>query len=266
LQRRVAGLLAFDVALLAVLIIATALFREQLIAWMSSAFKFSVAIAEWGLIALAALASAPFWIGTLRCTRKLGALLAEDAMPRSAPGQADFALAPRRAMVASVQFLIFVLVGVLLLLVTQPFLPSLPSAGVVLLLLAAVGFLFWRSATDLQGHVRAGAQVLMEVLKSARSEPPSLETVESLLPGLGSFASVRVEALSPAAGRTLDELDLQGATGCAVLAVVRKDGGTIAPSGGDVLRAGDVLALAGARDALDAAAAIVRGEDGETSD
>ena len=59
-------------------------------------------------------------------------------------------------------FLGLLAAGIPLVAVTQPFLHSVPGAA---LLLVAVGLLaipFWRSATELHGHVKAGAQVLLE--------------------------------------------------------------------------------------------------------
>src|SRR2546422_7165044 len=60
-----------------------------------------------------------------------------------------------------------------------------------------LGVAFWRSATNLQGHVRAGAEVVLEAL-AAQSRPRStttttdtLEQVHQLLPGLGALAAVR---------------------------------------------------------------------------
>jgi CPA2 family monovalent cation:H+ antiporter-2 len=54
-------------------------------------------------------------------------------------------------------------------------------------------------------------------------------------------------------GRTLAELNLRGATGATVLTVAHTDGSFVVPSAGDVLREGDVLALAGSHEAVEAA-------------
>jgi len=148
--------------------------------------------------------------------------------------------------------------------VTQPFLPGPQGAGALALLLGALAVAFWRSAANLQGHVRAGAQVIAEVLRSqARAARPlnqtSLAQVQTLLPGIGAPEPLTIEATSPAVGRSLAELNLRGATGATVLEIHREDQDVLVPGAQDTLRAGDVLALAGTREALDAAAQLLRG-------
>src|SRR5712691_6390084 len=108
-------------------------------------------------------------------------------------------------LVVTFQLAGVLLVGLPLLALTQPFLPG-PSGPLVLaLVMVVLGVAFWRSATNLQGHVRAGAQVILEAL-AAQSRPratPSghtLEQVHQLLPGLGALAAVRLEPGSAAVG------------------------------------------------------------------
>jgi CPA2 family monovalent cation:H+ antiporter-2 len=124
---------------------------------------------------------------------------------------------------------------------------------------------FWRSTTNLQGHVRAGAQVLLDALaaqtRRAQTAPPeeSLEQVHALLPGLGALVAVRLDPGSAAIGKTLAQLKLRGRTGATVLAVTRAQGGVIVPTAAERLQAGDVLALAGTHDAIAAARASILG-------
>jgi CPA2 family monovalent cation:H+ antiporter-2 len=54
-------------------------------------------------------------------------------------------------------------------------------------------------------------------------------------------------------GRTLADLEVRGRTGATVLAIWRRDGSVVVPSATEALRAGDLLALAGARDAVESA-------------
>jgi CPA2 family monovalent cation:H+ antiporter-2 len=69
---------------------------------------------------------------------------------------------------------------------------------------------------------------------------------------MGRPVPASLAADSAAVGRTLAQLDLRGLTGATVLALHRA-GGTTIPSADDVLRAGDVLVLAGTADAVAAA-------------
>ncbi|MGH7637846.1 MAG: cation:proton antiporter regulatory subunit [Gemmatimonadaceae bacterium] len=85
----------------------------------------------------------------------------------------------------------------------------------------------------------------------------TIEQVHSFLPGLGEPTPVRVEPGSPAAGKTLAELNLRGLTGATVLAILRPEEQVLAPHGSEMLRSGDLLAVAGTTDAVQAAAAMI---------
>src|SRR3989454_963527 len=82
------------------------------------------------------------------------------------------AAAPRRVLVVTLQLASVLLVGAPLIALTQPFLPGAPGAAALAVLLAVLGVGFWRSATNLQGHVRAGAQMIVDTLaaQSRRSD------------------------------------------------------------------------------------------------
>ncbi|MGH7287286.1 MAG: cation:proton antiporter regulatory subunit, partial [Myxococcota bacterium] len=84
--------------------------------------------------------------------------------------------------------------------------------------------------------------------------------VDALLPGLGHLVPISLSDSSPAVGRTLAELDLRSLTGATVLAIRRGDAGLTAPGASAVLRPGDVLALTGTEEAIEAAGAILLGE------
>jgi len=66
-------------------------------------------------------------------------------------------------------------------------------------------------------------------------------------------APVRLEPASPAIGRTLAELNLRGLTGATVLAIQRGEKGISFPTAKEVLELGDVAALAGTHEAVEAA-------------
>ena len=140
----------------------------------------------------------------------------------------------------------------------------------MLLLLIMLGVGFWRGAANLQGHVQAGAQTIVEAIlsqsrkgaapKEATSHeapPDPLAQVNQMLPGIGEPTPVLLQAGSAAVGRSLAELNLRGVTGASVLAIARGDEGLLVPTAKEVLRAGDTLALAGTRDAIAAARALL---------
>jgi len=220
-----------------------------------------------GAVILGAVAFAtPFIIGVLRIARAFGSLLAAGALPEAREGMTDLAAAPRRALVVTLQLAVVLLVGLPLLALTQPFLPFWVAAATLGIALLVLGFVFWRSATNLQGHVTAGAAMIAEALMMQARKPESsaeeeaFAEIEHLLPGMGEPVPLRLREGSLAIGKTLAQINLRGLTGASVLAIARSDQGVIVPTATEVLRAGDVLALAGTHESVDAAKRALRGE------
>jgi CPA2 family monovalent cation:H+ antiporter-2 len=66
--------------------------------------------------------------------------------------------------------------------------------------------------------------------------------------------------------RTLAELNLRGLTGATVLAITRHGEPVMIPTGHEVLRDGDVLAIAGSHEAITAAVNLLRTERSPTGE
>jgi CPA2 family monovalent cation:H+ antiporter-2 len=215
---------------------------------------------RWVVVATVALITAPFVAGMVRSSRRLGNALADIALPSRGAGAMDPADAPRRAFVVTLQIAIVMMVGVPLLAVTQPFLPRYQGLVIVLVALAVLGVVFWRTATNLQGHMRAGAEMMAEALgpRHRGAEAETLEQVQHLLPGLGTLVPVRVVGGSSAAGLTLAELNLRGRTGATAVALARDGDDTMVfPTAKTLLREGDMLALSGSHDAIEEATRLL---------
>ena len=261
--RRLLRLLVLDAALIAALIVAASASIHRIAAFARDRLGMSEVVARWLVGAAAVALSAPFCIGVVRVSQKLGVTLARLALPAEKHKRVDLAAAPRRMLVVTFQLAGVLLVGTPLLALTQPFLPAAAGAAVLALLVVVLGVAFWRSATNLQGHVRAGAEVVLEAL-AAQSRPrpapttaDTLEQVHQLLPGLGALAAVRLDPGTAVIGRTLAQVNLRGRTGATVLAITRTDGGVLVPTAKERLRAGDVLAVAGTHEAIEAARAAL---------
>jgi CPA2 family monovalent cation:H+ antiporter-2 len=239
------------------------------------------------ILGLAAALATPLAIGLLRTARALGQTIALRALPAPRSG-VDLGAAPRRAFLVTWQLVMVGMVGVLLLALTEPFLPAHLGPAIFVTTLLVAGIAFWRGATELQGHTRAGAEVIVAALAKqmaghgvapestlsrrrrasdavsaqALAEAPeqvrTLAGIYDLIPGLGQPVSVEVGADDYAAGRTLAELDLRDTTEATVLVIVRSAGSTILPAGAEVLREGDLLALAGTPEAVGKAKALLR--------
>ncbi|HEX7118373.1 MAG TPA: cation:proton antiporter [Longimicrobiales bacterium] len=262
--RRLVRLLLLDAALLALLVIGTSLELERISALLSAATGLDVDVARLMVVAGSVLVAVPLVVGTVRTARRLGLRLALRALPATAEGRADFAAAPRRALIVTLQLAILILVGAPLVAITQPFLPPFQGAIVLAVVLAVLALAFWRSATELHGHARAGAEVIVSALaqQMAREEDirgrRALGHVHAMLPGLGEPVPVHIGPDSPIVGRTLAELNLRGLTGATVLAILRDGQEVLLPRGRDEIRADDVLALAGSAEAVAMAKRLIR--------
>ena len=223
-------------------------------------------------LAVAALAVAtPFGLGLGRTARSIAVLLARAALPST--GAVDRADAPRRALVVTLEVAILLLSALPVLAITQPFLPPFRGALVLGAILALLAIAAWRSARNLEGHMRAGAELLADAVRSALPPEhgtaemliPTLEgsadrftTATHMLPGLGVPTPFRVEPQHHAAGRTLAELGVRGRTGASILGVTRGDMAIPAPSKTERLEAGDLLVLVGTQESVDAAIGLLR--------
>ena len=258
--RRAARLVLLDAVLLAGLVIGASVNLPRLLAALGDQ-GVSPASGRWLVIATAAACAAPFAIGMVRSSRRLGNALADLALPSRGADAMDPADAPRRAFVVTLQIAIVMMVGIPLVAVTQPFLPRYQGVAIVLAVLALLGWLFWRTATNLQGHMRAGAEMMAEALgpRHRGSEAVTLEHVQQLLPGLGTLVPVRVVPGSAAAGLTLAELNLRGRTGATAVALARGGGDEpmVFPTAKTLLREGDLLALSGSHEAIEEATRLL---------
>jgi CPA2 family monovalent cation:H+ antiporter-2 len=147
--------------------------------------------------------------------------------------------------------------------------PGVPGMAILVAGLLLLIVPLWRSATNLEGHVRAGAQVILEALAAQSAttattgpgRPTTSSTTGShavLLPGLGNATPVPIVAGSPAVGRTLKQINLRGLTGATVIAIDRDAADVIYPTGDEELRAGDALILTGTQEAVQAAQEMLR--------
>jgi CPA2 family monovalent cation:H+ antiporter-2 len=287
-ERRLAGLLVLDAVLLGALTLGVALQLDVAVAALTKRTELAPKTARLVVLVGAAALAAPLAIGLVRTARGLGQAIALRALPAPTRG-VDLGAAPRRAFLVTWQLVMVAMVGVPLVALTQPFLPRHLGTGIFFGALVVLAIAFWRSATNLQGHTMAGAEVIVATLAkqmagsagepdergphrrrasdsgagqatlaAAPEQVRTLSGIYDLLPGLGQPVPVEVGPEDYAAGRSLSELDLRDATDATVLVIVRSDQSVILPVGKEVLKAGDVLALAGAEEAVHKARAVLR--------
>jgi CPA2 family monovalent cation:H+ antiporter-2 len=257
--RRLARMMLIDLAVVLGILTAAYAWRNEIAASIVSWTGLSPLAARYAfLIAVAAL-SGVFSYGIVRGVRFLAFALVATAMPEAEPGKLDLAAAPRRALVVTLQIGIVVLVGMPLIAIFQPFLPRFTGAAILAGVLVVSGIWFWRGAANLAGHVRAVSQVIADALaKQAGPKGPEAGDevflrIREALPGLGHVVPLRIDAGSFSVGKTLAELHVGNLTGAAILLILRDKDEAIIPTGKDRLREGDLLALAGTTEAVEAA-------------
>jgi len=232
--------------------------REQIASGGLAAVRIGIGVMQSVLAAGTVAVLAPFVLGIINVSRGLGLELANLALPPPPKGKVDNALAPRRLLALTVQLTAVLLVGIPLAVATLPLIPGFGGLLVLAGVLALLGTGFWRRAQDLEGHFRAGAEVVVSALaKQSSGEQPSVELARRLLPGLGDFTALRVASGSEADGETLGDLNLRGRTGATVVAMLHGNRRTPFPEAHERLAGGDLLALTGSHDAIEAASEIV---------
>ncbi len=260
---RLARLLLLDGAVVTGIVIAVAVGLQPLARSLQQQVGISAGWAQGLLLGTAFLVSLPFAVGIVRVAGRLGQELALIALPARHEGKLDLAAAPRRVLVLTLQIALVILIGMPLVAITQPFLRGIHAAIVLVVAIAGLAVLFWRRAADLEGHVRAGAELIAELLRaqsrSSFDASAALAPLEDLLPGIGKPSLCRLEPGSAAVGKSLDTLNLRGRTGATVLAIVRGEEGIIVPSADQTLVSGDVLALTGTVEAIEAATRLLLG-------
>ncbi len=266
--RVAARFVLLDAVLLAGLVIGVSINWQHLLDLIGAFGGGAPVDGRWLVLGGAALCAAPFALGLARSSRRLGHALAEVALPGRGAGRMDPADAPRRAFVVTLQIAVVMMVGLPLIAVTQPFLPPFQGAALAVTALLLLGLTFWRTATNLQGHMRAGAEIVAEALGSRKrgGETETLEEVQRMLPGLGTLVPVRVGPASAAAGMSLAELNLRGRTGATAVALRRggADEQIVFPTAKVVLHEGDLLALSGSHDSIAEAVRLL--ESGGTAE
>ncbi|MDP2345708.1 MAG: cation:proton antiporter [Deltaproteobacteria bacterium] len=251
-----------DAAMLAGVGVAVAVVGPAARAFVGAQLDLDARAATALVLGVALLVAVPFVLGLIRVSRALGLVISEAAMPRDGSGL-DLNAAPRRALVVTHQIALLLVIALPVLALTRPLVPVVDATAVLLLLLLVVGVVFWRRAGDLAGHVRAGTEVLVAALaEQTASGSRSADTsavVRRVLPGLGAPATVELVPRSLAVGRNIDDSEARR-LGAVVLAIVREGVALMAPADNEVLRAGDIVVLAGSSEAVDAARHALEGQ------
>lgn len=142
LIRRKVILLAVDALLLAGVVIGVAYAKGPLAGYVERTTAFSPGVSTVVLYGIAAMVAAPLIVGIVRVSAAFASLLAYRALPLAAGNRLDYAQAPRQVLMATLQLALVTVSGLLVVVVTGPFVPL--GRGAVVLALV-VGWLGWCS-------------------------------------------------------------------------------------------------------------------------
>ncbi|HXW84921.1 MAG TPA: cation:proton antiporter, partial [Candidatus Binataceae bacterium] len=197
-------------------------------------------VVDLGALAVCVLPGALLWYAS----RALAARLAARALPHRPADESSSSTKLADALAAMLHATILVAVGMPALAIVQPFVEPLEGGGAVVISVILLSITIWRSGRKMQGQMPAIARVIADAISGRRSATAA---------GLGLLTAVTLPSESAAVGKSLGELGVAAATGASVVAIARESAALAMPQATEVLRAGDVLQLAGASEAVAAA-------------
>ena len=183
-------------------------------------------------------------------------VLAERLLDMPGPGGLGARPDTRRAFRTGLRLGVLLLTGLPVLAAVSALIPlaSIGALGAASAL--AIPLLLWRRARGLQRDLEASSEWMGE---DARDPWGTREAVMATQPG--GWRTLRIGPRCPSLGRTLEDLDLPGGAGVALVALLR-EGHLLEPRPETRLQSGDLLALSGPASALDQAEAVLGRELG----
>jgi len=183
-------------------------------------------------------------------SRRLATALASRTFAELPPSGAPAV----NAMVELLQITILLVAAVPLLAIVQPFMAPAEGIGIIVITILLMIVMVTRSARQMQGQLRNATRLFANALRGAPADARG-ESYE--VPGIGMITPVPLRPDSEGIGKKLSELDLHTNSGAVVVAIGRNDSEVVVPTGDEILRAGDILELAGSSHAVAAARRIL---------
>ena len=165
------------------------------------------------------------------------------------------------ALIELLQITILLVAAVPLLAIVQPFMAPVEGIGIIVVTIVLMIVVVTRSARQMQGQIRNATRIIRLALSGARADADGAESYDGAqsyeVPGIGMITPISLRTDSEGVGKTLSELDLHTNCGAVVVAIGRGDSEVVVPTGDEILRAGDVLELAGSTDAVATARRLI---------
>ncbi len=257
--RSLIGFLFLDAVMLVAYVIGASFYIGQITTFIEKFTGLKEDIVVLVVVITMALIAIPFCLRLITLSLRLGSLLAEAAFPVGVKPENDFAAIPRRVLIIGLRLGIVLLTGLPVVIVTQPFLPPLYGAAVLIGISMVIVWGLWRNAKSLEDHMYYGAQQMVRLLNDQTHgetrviNPIESQAIQHSLPGIGEPGMILIGLDSVADGKTLAELNLRGITGAMVLAIQRHNSTIMIPKAQVTLTAGDLITLTGSHEAIDLA-------------
>ena len=174
-------------------------------------------------------------------SRRLASALASRAFPDLSGDE----MSAENAMIELLHITILLVAAVPLLAIVQPFMEPVEGIGIIVITIVLMTIVVARNARKIQDQMPKAARLIAAALRGSPAQSGSYE-----VPGIGRVTPVSVAPSSGGVGKRLSEIDLHNQSGAVVVAIGRDGSEIIVPTGEEVLRAGDVLELAGSSDAV----------------
>ncbi len=199
---------------------------------------------------LCAVPAAGLYLGSHR----LATALASRAFPNLTRDEMSAA----NAMIELLHVTILLVAAVPLLAIVQPFMDPVEGIGIIVISIVLMAIVVARNARRMQNQMLNAARLIAAALRSLPAGSGA-EGRAYEVPGIGRLTPVSVGPSSVVVGKQLSEIDLHTNSGAVVVAIGRDGAEVIVPTGEEVIRAGDVLELAGSSDAVATAIRLLNG-------
>jgi CPA2 family monovalent cation:H+ antiporter-2 len=178
-------------------------------------------------------------------SRRLAIALAS----RVFPDLSGDVMSAENAMIELLHVTILLVALVPLLAIVQPFMQPVEGISIIVITIVLMTIVVARNARKIQNQMPKAARLIAAALRGNPAEGGA-DGRSYEVPGIGRVTPVSVAPSSGGVGKRLSEIDLHNQSGAMVVAIGRDGSEIIVPTGDEVLRAGDVLELAGSSEAV----------------
>ena len=206
-------------------------------------------------LGLTAVPGVAIWRGAHRLAVRIAESISPESARPDAPSNANDSGAD--LITGIFEIAILFAASTFLLAILAPFMSLYDGLAVMTIVVTGLAVVIWRSGRTLYALMQAssGALVARHLHAQKLSTSRALDGPDPM--EVGPLAWVSVPDRGRALGMSLGDLNLHAETGATVVAIVRDGRGVELPGAGEILRAGDTLALAGSTDAIAAARDLI---------